>query len=46
MGGNGFKKNPIAKEATDMKFKALDIAIAIAIFLVLAGVLFNCVVGP
>lgn len=46
MGGNGFKKNPIAKGAADMKFKALDIAIAIAIFLVLAGVLFNGVVGP
>jgi hypothetical protein len=46
MGGNGFKERPITKEETDMKFKALDLALAIAIFLVLAGVLFNGVVGP
>ncbi len=46
MGGNGFKERPITKEETDMKFKALDIALAIAIFLVLAGVLFNGMVGP
>ena len=45
-GGNGFKERPITKEETDMKFKALDIALAIAIFLVLAGVLFSGVVGP
>jgi hypothetical protein len=29
-----------------MKFKVLDIALIVAIFLVLAGVLFNGVVGP
>ena len=46
MGGNGFKERPITKEETDMKFKALDLALAIAIFLVLARVLFNGVVGP
>jgi hypothetical protein len=46
MGGNWFKEKPITKEETDMKFKALDISIIIAIFLVLAGILFNGVVGP
>ena len=41
MGGNGFKERPITKEETEMKFKVLDIALIVAIFLVLAGVLFN-----
>jgi hypothetical protein len=34
------------KEERDMKFKALDLALLIAIFLVLAGVLFNSAAGP
>jgi hypothetical protein len=34
------------EEERDMKFKALDIALIIAIFLVLAGVFINSATGP
>jgi hypothetical protein len=37
---------PITKEETEMKFKVLDIALIIAIFFVLAGVLLNSPAGP